>query len=237
MSQLYFFRHGQASFGATNYDKLSPKGEIQSLELGKYLVQKKVYFDKIYVGPLERQINTCKLVRSVYQKHELPFPEPILMSELKEHHGFKATRTGLPKMIAKVPFLQELQTAIDKNPQLKKRNSLLMFEYFMNEWVEGKVTVDGLEPWYDFRQKVDLGLKSILKNTQKGEIIGAFTSGGTIAAITASSLNMTDETRIAAMNFSIRNTAFTTFLYARKKFNLLSLNEIPHLSDDLITFV
>lgn len=237
MSKLYFFRHGQASFGAANYDKLSLKGEEQSLELGKYLVQKKVQFDKIYVGPLERQIHTCALVKSIYDKNNCPFPEPILMPELKEHHGFRATRSGLPKMISKSPFLQNLQNEMDENPQLKKRNSLLMFEYFMKEWVEGKVVVDGFEPWIDFRQNVDAGLKNILENIQKGEKVGAFTSGGTIAAITANSLHLTNQKRIAAMNFSIRNTSFTTFLYARKQFNLLSMNEIPHLSDDLVTFV
>ncbi len=237
MSKLYFFRHGQASFGAANYDKLSPKGEIQSLELGKYLVQKRVEFDRIYVGPLERQIHTCELVKSVYNKDNLPFPEPILMNELKEHHGFRATRTGLPKMISTSPFLQKLQVEMDKNPQLKKRNSLLMFEYFMNEWVEGKVVVDGFEPWIDFRQNVDRGLQTILENTQKSEKVAAFTSGGTISAIAANALQITNQKRVAAMNFSIRNTSFTTFLYTRQQFNLLSVNEIPHLSDDLVTFV
>ncbi|MFK7949345.1 MAG: histidine phosphatase family protein [Saprospiraceae bacterium] len=237
MSKLYFFRHGQASFGAANYDKLSPKGEEQSLELGKYLVQKKVQFDKIYVGPLERQRHTFELVKSVYDKNNVPIPERIIMPELKEHHGFRATRTGLPKMISTIPFLQKLQTEMEENPKLKKRNSLLMFEYFMNEWVEGKVVVDGFEPWIDFRQNVDSGLKTILENMQKSEKVGAFTSGGTISAIAANSLHITNQKRVAAMNFSIRNTSFTTFLYSRKQFNLLSLNEIPHLRDDLVTFV
>ena len=237
MSKLYFIRHGQASFGAVTYDKLSPKGEEQSIELGKYLVNKDIHFNKVYVGPLERQISTCELVRSVYVDYKIPFPEPILMNELKEHHGFKATRTGLPKMIAKVPFLQKLQAEIDKNPKLKKRNSLLMFEYFMNEWVEGNIVVDGFEPWRDFRQNVDSGLKQILNNTQKGEKIAVFTSGGTISAITANSLHITDEKRVASMNFSIRNASFSTFLYSQKHFNLLSLNEIPHLRDNLVTFV
>ena len=52
MSKIYFFRHAQASFGADNYDELSAKGKLQSLELGKYLISKKQRFDRVYVGPL-----------------------------------------------------------------------------------------------------------------------------------------------------------------------------------------
>ena len=47
MSKIYFFRHAQASFGADNYDELSAKGILQSLELGKYLVSKKPHYENI----------------------------------------------------------------------------------------------------------------------------------------------------------------------------------------------
>ena len=36
MTTIYFVRHGQASFGAESYDKLSPNGELQSALLGQY---------------------------------------------------------------------------------------------------------------------------------------------------------------------------------------------------------
>ena len=64
-----------------------------------------------------------------------------------------------------------------------------------------------------------------------------FSSGGTISAITAESLNIENEMKIADLNFSIRNTSFTSFLYSKEKFNLLSFNELPHLKEDMITFV
>ena len=67
--------------------------------------------------------------------------------------------------------------------------------------------------------------------------MGVFTSGGTISSITAESLNINDELKIADLNFSIRNTSFTTFLYSKEAFNLLSFNELPHLEKDMITFV
>ncbi|MFP6819771.1 histidine phosphatase family protein, partial [Acinetobacter sp.] len=37
MTTIYLVRHGQASFGAESYDKLSPNGELQAKLLGQYL--------------------------------------------------------------------------------------------------------------------------------------------------------------------------------------------------------
>ena len=68
MSKILFFRHAQASLGADNYDVLSKKGELQALELGKYLVKKKYLFDKIYVGSLHRQLHTYEIVSEVFKK-------------------------------------------------------------------------------------------------------------------------------------------------------------------------
>ena len=46
MSKLFFFRHGQASLGAANYDVLSDKGIRQSKLLGEYLLSEQILFDK-----------------------------------------------------------------------------------------------------------------------------------------------------------------------------------------------
>ena len=46
MSKLFFFRHGQASLGAANYDVLSDKGIRQSQLLGEYLLSEKIFLIK-----------------------------------------------------------------------------------------------------------------------------------------------------------------------------------------------
>ena len=40
MGSIYLIRHGQASFGAENYDVLSPLGYRQSEALGDYLARR-----------------------------------------------------------------------------------------------------------------------------------------------------------------------------------------------------
>lgn len=236
MSKIYFFRHAQASYLADNYDKLSDKGELQSAELGKYLVNKKIQFDKIFVGPLERQKHTCQIVSDIFMQNNIPFPVPVIVEGLKEHSGTEAVKSAYPQLM-KNKKIQKLQQDIESNPKLIRRNTLLIFQYFMDEWSVGNIQVEGIESWREFRFAVKKGLDTILQNTGKGETIGVFTSGGTIASITAEALNVVDETRVAAMNFSIRNTSFSSFLFSKNNFNLLSFNELPHLSDDMITFV
>ncbi|MFK8009254.1 MAG: histidine phosphatase family protein [Saprospiraceae bacterium] len=237
MSKLYFFRHAQASFMSDNYDKLSEHGKKQSEELGKYLVQKEFHFDKIFVGPLQRQKKTFEIVADVFFKNKMTIPEPVFIEELREHSGPRAMRYVFPKLKEANPNIQKLLKIAEENPALKKRNHLLVFQHFMDEWAEGKIEVPEVDSWAKFRGKVKTGLGQILENTGKGETIGVFTSGGTISAITAEALKIKEERTVATMNFSVRNTSFTSFLFSQNKFNLLSFNELPHLEKEMITFV
>jgi len=36
MGTLYLVRHGQASYGAADYDQLSPRGALQARRLGSF---------------------------------------------------------------------------------------------------------------------------------------------------------------------------------------------------------
>ena len=237
MSKLYFFRHAQASFGADNYDQLSKKGEEQSVKLGNYLVEKNYKFDKVFVGPLHRQQHTFEIVKSIYSKNNQSIPDPILINGLDEHVGHLAMDKILPQLLQSNSFYKEMAEKIANNPKRSRANRLLMFQKFMDEWVENKVQVDDVVSWSTFRKNVKEGVKTILSNTDSGETNAAFTSGGTISAITAEALKIDDEKRVAALNFTFRNTAFASFFYSRRAFNLSSFNELPHLRDDLITYV
>ena len=167
MSKLYFFRHAQASFMAENYDKLSDHGEQQSAELGKYLVAKDFHFDKIFVGPLSRQQRTYEIVADRYKNVGKAIPEAVVIPQLKEHSATEAMHSVFPLLIKKNPEIQQLLEAVKTNPKLKKRNNLLAFQYFMDEWAAGNIEVPEIESWATFRQECKKGLETILKNTGK----------------------------------------------------------------------
>jgi hypothetical protein len=58
MGTLYLVRHGQASFGEDDYDKLSELGHRQSRRLGEYFAAKGLHFDAVVTGTLRRHTET-----------------------------------------------------------------------------------------------------------------------------------------------------------------------------------
>ena len=122
---------------------------------------------------------------------------------------------------------------------IKKRNSLLIFEHFIDKWVNGEIheSEDILEPWQAFRQRVKRGLDIILSQTEKGDTVGIFTSGGVVSAVVAEALGINDEVKIAGLNYAVKNTSFSQFAYSKGKFNLIAFNEVPHLPKEMVTFI
>ncbi|HEX5739103.1 MAG TPA: phosphoglycerate mutase family protein, partial [Hydrogenophaga sp.] len=58
MGTLYLVRHGQASFGAEDYDQLSERGRQQSVQLGRYWAARGLVFDAVITGTLRRHEQT-----------------------------------------------------------------------------------------------------------------------------------------------------------------------------------
>ena len=61
MTTIYLIRHGQASFGAESYDKLSPNGELQAKLLGQYFNQILKEEPYVIAGSMQRHQQTANL--------------------------------------------------------------------------------------------------------------------------------------------------------------------------------
>ena len=236
MSKIYLFRHAQASIGKANYDVLSPKGESQAAELGKFLCKEKLVFDKVYVGNLQRQKHTQEIVAKQYKDVGLNMPLPTILEGLNEHQATDAMKIEMPKMIED-KYLKSLKEKLMKNPEKKHSYMMLGFKYFLHKWVKNEIIVEGIISWKKFRSNSINALKTIISEIEKGEQIAVFSSGGTISSIIGEVLQLKDEIKIADLNFSVRNTSYSTLLYSNDEINLLSFNELPHLKEDMITFV
>ena len=236
MSKIYLFRHAQASIGKANYDVLSPKGESQAAELGEFLCKEKLVFDKVYVGNLQRQKHTQEIVAKQYKDVGLNMPLPTILEGLNEHQATDAMKIEMPKMIED-KYLKSLKEKLMKNPEKKHSYMMLGFKYFLHKWVKNEIIVEGIISWKEFRSNSINALKTIISEIEKGEQIAVFSSGGTISSIIGEVLQLKDEIKIADLNFSVRNTSYSTLLYSNDEINLLSFNELPHLKEDMITFV
>ena len=115
MGTLYLVRHGQASFGADDYDQLSALGRRQSVRLGEYLRGKGLTFNAVLTGTLRRHAQTWDGIAEgaaldlkpvlwpglneydshavIAAVHPLPLVKPD-SPELYRHH-FRLLRDGL----------------------------------------------------------------------------------------------------------------------------------------------
>lgn len=62
MSRILLVRHGQASFGAADYDNLSPTGHEQSRVLGAALAARGITVDVVVAGEMKRHAQTATAV-------------------------------------------------------------------------------------------------------------------------------------------------------------------------------
>ncbi|MBY8968187.1 histidine phosphatase family protein, partial [Algiphilus sp. NNCM1] len=84
MGSIYLIRHGQASFGADDYDVLSPVGVEQAQVLGRHLADIGLTFDRCVSGDLRRQQHTATAAFEQYGALGLPVPALEIDSAFNE---------------------------------------------------------------------------------------------------------------------------------------------------------
>ena len=238
MSKIFLIRHGQASYLSDDYDKLSDKGVLQSIALGRYFLDNNIQFSKIFIGKLNRHQQTFDGFANAFEAKSIALPKPIYLEELNEHQAPEALTLAYDDFINQYDEAKMLVKEFNREPNLKRRNSIKIFELFMREYVSGRFPFEheSIQSWSNFRAQTKKGIANVLENIDKGETIGIFTSGGTKSSIIGDSLGVTDE-KISELNLAFRNASFSQLLFSENRLNVLSLNETPHLSEELITFV
>lgn len=104
MATIYLFRHGQASFGADDYDKLSPLGERQAAVLGQYLREHGITLDAAYSGDLLRQRETTQLALA----SQPGAVEHRIDPRFNEIDNDEQVKCLLPELVKTSPQLREL---------------------------------------------------------------------------------------------------------------------------------
>lgn len=239
MSWIRFVRHAQASFGAANYDHLSELGFRQSGRLGEYLVKNKRFYDKVYIGPLLRHRQTYETAKQEYESAGLELPDPIVLEGLVEHEGPKVLGSVKEQLVKENSTLRKWhQESLDK-PETKVKNHFRIFNYFMARWATNELNMELPEhtDWQSFKAGVRSSIETIMKEGGQGSNVIAFTSGGTKSAIMGQVLGMTDDKKIIGMNDIVINTSFSDFQFSGNRISLHQFNRVPHLPDDMVTYV
>jgi broad specificity phosphatase PhoE len=239
VSLLYLVRHGQASFFAENYDRLSPLGELQARRLGEFFARRKVRFDSVWTGPAVRQQSTAEIVVRTMQEAGVPCPEPVIVEGLNEHSGDKLlSKPHARAFFEHHPELGSLEQAFReaRDPDDVQNTFQKLFEAVVLRWTNDEVIVPGVELWKEFHERARQAFQSITSQPGRGRTDIAFSSVGPISVAVQTVL----ETSIPValhLGWRLRNTGVTTFLHTVDRITLDSFNSLAHLENpDEITY-
>jgi broad specificity phosphatase PhoE len=235
VGSIYLIRHGQASFGADDYDVLSPTGIRQAEILGQHLAELGISFDRCLAGDLRRQQHTANSALEQFAAVGLPVPILETDAAFNEFDADAVIRALLPAMLPEEPeALNILRNAAQNRSEFQR-----IFALIIERWLAGTYDTPGLESWLGFVERVQAGLQRILEQADNTQKIAVFTSGGTITALLHLITQMPAK-QAFELNWQIVNTSLNHLKFRGREVALASFNSHAHLqllkAPELITF-
>jgi len=204
MSKITLIRHGQASFGAENYDLLSDVGRQQAAALGEYFLEQGVKFDKIIHGEMSRQTETAQIMANSCGFSD----ELMLNSGANEFDSDRLLSFYLPKLAETSNELHQIIYA--EQPWFnKEENFEQIFRQLVTLWQQDDNCP--FESWCDFKQRILSMLNQIKKHHDSNQRIALVTSGGLISVTMQSVLGFDNQTFVD-MNLTINNASLTEII-------------------------
>ena len=224
MSEFYLVRHGQASFGAKNYDKLSQLGHQQARWLGEYFTAMNITFFQAFMGDMVRHKETTQGIL-----HGLSQPPVVTVNTGFNEFNFQN--------IGKSYLSLNPQSQLPENPTPADFYRLLKLA--MHAWSKDLLPQDTLEEsWVDFKSRIQ-GALHLACNQNSDKPILIVSSGGAISMLMSLVLGL-DAKQVIELNMQVRNTSISHFYFNKNNIRLSSFNNIPHLDNpdrlDSITF-
>ncbi|HTA64680.1 MAG TPA: histidine phosphatase family protein [Xanthomonadaceae bacterium] len=227
MADIVLIRHGQASFGAADYDRLSAIGEEQSRRLGRWFRQTGQSPDAIATGSLRRHLRTAELCMEAAGLDATR----IALAGLDEMDHEEVLARHRPDLAAPGALAAEMMHADDPHRAFQR-----LYLDAVTRWVCGKFDSDYTRSWNTFRTDVMQALQELA--ALDAGTVWVFTSGGPIAVI-ANALVGAPVEQTFALAWPLVNTSITRISADAKRSRLISYNGWPHLEAageaDLIT--
>lgn len=222
MGTLYLVRHGQASFGADDYDQLSPLGQQQSQRLGAYFRERGLQFEAVLMGSLKRHRQTWE---GIHQGLGAPEVSPSVWPGLNEYDSHAVIHTIHPEPLDK-----------PDTPERYKHHFGLLRKG-LHAWMRGQAQPQGMPSFSDFVQGIQDAMAHV-RAQHSGDVL-MVSSGGPISTAVGTLLGAPPESMVE-MNMRIRNTAVSELVFNPKRHSLVSFNTINHLDAaayrDWVTF-
>ena len=226
MASIYLLRHGKASFGAADYDRLDPIGIRQAECLGSALAVCRLGRPVCFSGDMRRQRATLAACLSTMALDA----EVLVDPRWNEFDHERIVAAAYPGEVGQL----RSALALEVDPQ---RAFQRLFQTAMSRWVAGADDADYAETWTDFRARVAAALGTVAEAVASGRDAIVCTSGGPIAAAMQQVLGL-DDAHALPLHWVIANASYTC-LHAGRQLRLGSFNVHSHLlhaGADLLTY-
>jgi broad specificity phosphatase PhoE len=210
MGQLYLVRHGQASFGSDDYDRLSELGRRQCVRLGEYFRENGIVFEAALTGTLKRQVDSLAGIAQGLQMA----PDAQAWPGLNEYDSDALVAALNP---GPLPPLTSPDGA---------RAHFRLLREGLQAWMDGRTQPVGMPRHADFVAGIREALDHVRASHEGAVLI--VSSGGPIATAVADVLGAPNTTAIE-LNLRIRNSAVSELVFTPRRHSLLSFNTLPHL--------
>ena len=208
MGEIVFVRHGQASFGTDDYDRLSPLGWQQARWLGEHLARDGWHFDRAVSGNMRRHKETASAMAE-----NLNLPEFDQMPDLNEMH-FDQLQTDAVLAGLADPDLMQLPESYAGE-----------FTKILVGWQEAAFETEH-EPFDDFEARV---IGAIVDLATHGQSVLVVSSGGPKAMVMRELLGLSTA-KMAEVTLSVLNSSITRLDVREQGLRLAEFNATPHLA-------
>ncbi|MDV6013699.1 histidine phosphatase family protein [Haloechinothrix sp. LS1_15] len=213
MGAVYLVRHGQASFGARDYDELSELGARQSAAVGEELRRRTGRITRVRCGTLRRQRDTA--AAAGFDAIEDPRWNEY------DHEAVLAAHAEL---------------GAGGNPGAAGGRVQEMLDGALLRWIAADGAGEAsngqaLEHWSGFAARVTEALDELVAELNRGEDALVVTSGGVIGALVARELGCQADGFVPLHRVTC-NVGITKFVTGRSGTSLVSFNEHGHLEHD-----
>ena len=235
MTDLYFIRHGQATFGNQNYDQLSEVGVLQSSVLSNYLIDMEAYFPVVYSGNKKRQIDTATAIVSRLNETEVETRLSIL-PDLNEFDVSAFLQYGKESMIQSDPaFLEDLKKSLSDYRSFQN-----IFVKVLKRSLTEKRNHPSFENFKGFKNRVHAAFKTIMDESAGYKKVAVVTSGGVLALLMQKVYRLSDRETIDWV-WRFYNASITVLNIEGSRLELKLQNSVVHFNNgerqNLLTYV
>ena len=217
MAVILLVRHGQASWGAADYDVLSETGAAQGRALGAALSARDVEPTVLVAGAMRRHAQTAA---SALEGAGWSLDVEVDADWNEFDHEQMMALHGAPD---------------GSEGQLTRKQFDAWFDVAMERWRAGASDDEYDEPFHAFVARVDASFRRTADRLGSGDVAVVFTSGGPIAWIVSTLIGGGLDTW-TRLNSVCVNASFAKVVVGGRGTTLVSFNEHGHLEPGLVTY-